>query len=1792
MNGLKNTTTHGTDGWARFGATSLLRSRRRGSFLVLVVGTLAMLSIIMIVYVAVGSSDKRASASIERRDRSDEIISLFSDYAAQIVADDAVAVAPDPSNGKSSFTEKLYMREAWDAPVTDWTVDSTVPPYTTDPLQTPKIFRTVGAGDDPWLASTTPTWINHNPAGFSANVSDGTQKTFAKRRDWLHISNIAPDGRFVNLFNLRNNFDARPGTSQTPDDLHMNAHLSLTSENGATNQTAWKKSAPTFNDAAYHNPATFDSWQAGAFRPARGPFKNQSTDLTPQDPEYPPYQWADADGDGFFDSRWFEMVDARDPNNSSATSPQYFRKLLPTDPNYRWVFAARIIDLSALVNVNTAGDSNPDPNALWANNPAAQPGFKTNVIGLNPADIDLRRLLSMRDASESVLNGSALGAFTIADAASAGTAFSGGYSGLSLPPNGKPASQDYTKYDDTVLPPLSYGAAQDVGFGAYESLRATLNIGRPPGRFSNFTLNPLKDAKVSFQTLAARRDFYVKAAPAVARPAYRANVPFSPADLNSDPNLLYASAGGHGGTVTGAIDYGLGFRLNNLLELLTYRSVNDPSVSSTLESALGGKLQSAFATAPTAADVQKLGQSFGPLRENRSLELERENLAYPSTSPNAGQPTEAAMLKSYTDLRQYLTTLSGARPIIASTVAVTNVDQPPALSDSDISTFVPQNPTAKELFESYAKALMPGLPFYRPTGPPVAEIWKDIRTDTSSKELRGMFYGGQGPITALLAAGHMAANFASGAQPQTGTVSRAPYVLVMAEPVYKDAGASLPADTTTYTDWKTYFPSWWANGDRQLNLARLDPTPPDSDGAKLSVTKAAPIPAPAVNIYGMGDATPLLTEVATYTVYRDVFKLGALQPNSADSEDLILSSGSKPPVPQSITVNGYLSDTNSDFMFRVLAVKLHNPYSTAITLSSSIPSAGTYNTDGTGSQLIANQLDNFFYLQIGSGASATYFVLAEVDEEISGGAYSGKYTAKAVTMQPNETILFYAFSRDRKFIVSKRFNITDGEFSSDPENPQPLNDWLDVQLGKTSDVSRRRIQMLRVDNEKFAAGQAAPPTFALSTAPATQLVPPHSAASTPDSTVMLRRAVRIDSGASNDSLAGGPNSILNDQLCDRLRLGTSFTLDRTIYGKVPSGSPNSGYDPALGLTEMYARDYPQPESPGIFIYRNTAGIEIGRYRNYNTRFTIALVEHVARKAEATGTELKPGMLPAWAIDPKDEAASTWYAKTQFPAPNGAGMKLNLQIVTTETDKKSSGFTPAEWRNLGPYVESIPLRAGEKLEKVAPNKQGTEFESLRRELSVNGNMFQGYKADYTPDGVSQIRPTDLLHVMAIGATHVPLDIDGVPLEVSANVPDMMKQWTTSAEALAIAMGYGDRAKYDYYNSLGQGAQTDLGPLAWYYFDLNTTDATKVKPLFDGGYLKLDDFVAVRYDSSDNPYTAGSGAPIAGNVLSMFRVHPNAFASLNIATPGVVNINTAPQAVLRVLPMTFPSTNQLLTKSTVPPIDQQPATFWAGADETERAREAVKTDVAAMIESYRDKIAVELRPKAKGTSSAGESSMPGWFAGFFDRTKAGFAAPSDQDVDPNDTAIGDYSNIVNNPTTYKGGRYWSTGIKGLREGAGFRSPGELLAVKQIEFDPSNNNAVTTVAADLEKRTSNIDFLGYRSTPSNMLGTDNILEQVLNTADPPVVTDVRPLQFGKTYQDKLKILSGLLGSISVRSDMYAVWFIARGYQRSDVEGLPALQPMVPSVERRFLMIIDRSNVTKVGQKPRILSFVELPL
>lgn len=1767
------------------GLQGMLRSRRRGTFLVLVVGTLAMLSIIMIVYVAVGNSDRRTSTAVVRRNRSNEIVDIFADYVGQVLADDVFASVRENAHTKfaapiSLPVDNLYSREAWDAPRTDWSSDSNVTDSTND-----RYFRPFGVGDDPWLASTTPTWINFAP---QSNVPTNTDKLFSNRADWLHISNIAPDGRFVNLVNLRNNFDAQPGSGPGFQGQRMSSGLTLVNpvNRNAARNTLWGESVDGST-----RPAFFDSWQAGAFRPAKGPFP--APIARPDDPAYPPNQWADADGDGWLDSRWFEMVDAR--VGGSAVSPTTWRTIVPTDPNYRWVFAARIIDLSSLVNVNVATDLDANPNdprtltdergtLVFDDTSKWQVG--TQVLGRSPAEVDLRRLLTLRDFREAILAKAPAGAgsppapildtdaLAIADinpsnGAPVSREYRGGYTALRQPIATSQSVQDYSLYSsrrDTEdnIPGIigtapAIGNDINLGLGAYRSIRAAVTLGRAPGRFSNFAIAPLSIAARPLGQPNFRWESFASNAGPLDRPVYRAA-----------PDGTYRPDAG--------FDFGLGFRSDALIELLTYRGSNDPRVTSVLEAAAGGRAITEFNTAPTPTT---LAITFSPLRENRGIELEREVLAGAN-----GIPTEASMLKAFTDVRQYLTTMSGARPIVStingsSVAAAFNPDRPASLSSSELSFQLTDNAGAPNIFKGLAAALMPGLPAGATRDSQLHLAW-GADTNASAKSLRGLFYGHQGPMTALLTAAHLAANFDSGAKESTDDTRGRPYTLVLDETVQIDAAGRLPLDTANaaFESWRQHFPAWWLGN--QFNLAR----PQASRGSTATDavnrvplatgTNVNDAPVPAVNIYGTGDAHPFLVAAATYSVFRDVSPTQTLVADfaNADTENVPNPRGTQWP---EITINGRMVDNNPDFLFRLVAVQVHNPHPSPIQLAGGFDGTTRFQVQGT--QAVANDKEDFFYLRIGDQANSKFYVLAEVDEvkSAAGDAYTGEYTVKPVIIQPGETIVFYALSRDRRRIVRDRLNPSDITAVGQQTSPQFLEDWLTSQLGPIQATSFRRIQMLRADAATFGSSTptASPARFSLDAEATGVLVPP---ADEEDTTVAIYRAIRMDSGSILNDSGATPNTVTNDRLCDRIRPEGRVIWDQTLQGSTPQpNQPPVIANRVTGLTT----------NPDLqrFIQREASLASNGPRRfgtdpevDYNTRLTVALVSFVRRPNDPSGADLKPGQLPAWAIDPKDDAS--WYTTEMLPDPNRgtAPLKLTSSLLTDAVNSSTftgrfAAFTTRNWNSLAPIFPDLTKRAGESGTSIKANLASTPFDTLRRELASNGLGYRSH-ASGAAKKVYQARPVDFLGVLAVGPYEAPLDQSGSPQT------NQLKRWTTTAEALAMAMGYTNRptAPTDW-----QAAGNNFGPLDFYYFDRFTTAGTP-KLIYDAGYLRLDDFASVRFDASDRAVPTGSGAPIAGNILTMFRTAPDRFAGLTASTAGLVNINTAPIPVLRVLPLASPAQDEASSSD-----NASKPTLWPAVRGETADIAAQRSDFAAMIESYRDKIAVELRPGARDPGNLAATPTPfySWFAPFIDRSSPSVLTGLQRQA-PNSAAIGDPTNL---PAQYVGARYWTSGIVGIREEAGFRSLAELLALRSVQVTP----AALGAQAEGRDQPINIDFLGHQetgatATGTNILGVDNILEL---TADANgTVTGAKPLQFPNTQQDRLKVLAALAGSVTVRSDMYAAWFVIRGYARSDVADLADDQPMVPSIERRFLMLIDRSNVTRPGQKPRIVAMVELPL
>src|SRR5690606_23808713 len=108
-----------------------------------------------------------------------------------------------------------------------------------------------------------------------------------------------PDGRFVNLYALRANFDAEPGTGSG----EMSEELHLLDDRGRV-----QSSSQTIHGESANRdiPAHWTMFQRSAARPAGPGLDTGGQFADPGSPGYAPYSWVDADGDGIYDSRWFE----------------------------------------------------------------------------------------------------------------------------------------------------------------------------------------------------------------------------------------------------------------------------------------------------------------------------------------------------------------------------------------------------------------------------------------------------------------------------------------------------------------------------------------------------------------------------------------------------------------------------------------------------------------------------------------------------------------------------------------------------------------------------------------------------------------------------------------------------------------------------------------------------------------------------------------------------------------------------------------------------------------------------------------------------------------------------------------------------------------------------------------------------------------------------------------------------------------------------------------------------------------------------------------------------------------------------------------------------------------------------------------------------------------------------------------------------------------------------------------------------------------------------------------------
>jgi hypothetical protein len=544
--------------------------------------------------------------------------------------------------------------------------------------------------------------------------------------------------------------------------------------------------------------------------------------------------------------------------------------------------------------------------------------------------------------------------------------------------------------------------------------------------------------------------------------------------------------------------------------------------------------------------------------------------------------------------------------------------------------------------------------------------------------------------------------------------------------------------------------------------------------------------------------------------------------------------------------------------------------------------------------------------------------------------------------------------------------------------------------------------------------------------------------------------------------------------------------------------------------------------------------------------------------------------------------------------------------------------------------------------------------------VGSGWFYTNAAPTTEDTawVSTLRLGDLLSPLGIGPMEAPVERDGRTIRDPADANQFNYRYTTLGEAVAIATGIEDFVPgtdaWDFDPALrlspwsvddsGARMLTETEPVPQNQLPDPTDNnrqgalATDVL-LFDRGNLWLDKF-ATYFDFTPSfgderfEFFAGSGGfggdkraglgiPAALATLDNFIVLPKFLRgtdpaatgteSLTKGRVGLVNINTAPVEVLRALPLASPK----LTYSIDPPppnspvlpprefgrvsigqqflreepdwIARNPATtaarrqggalFMASYASSAGVQDFGRSnDFAAAIAAYRDQIAVASRPARRGNAN-----LP--FSIVF------------QDTDPD------------NPFAFgRADRSYYTEIEGIHDQPGFRTVGELFAVRsRVEFNRAPNerfglrlNATTTRPfSSAVHQPFNADALGtnYSTATGFQQWNDSAAElEAYGGAD--AVATRGGKQFGITndYQEKLSVVNSMINTVSTRSDVFAAWFVVAGFQESDVAELArpenAQQPLTPSVKRRFLMILDRSNVTRRGDRPKVLLFKEVPI
>lgn len=323
--------------------------------------------------------------------------------------------------------------------------------------------------------------------------------------------------------------------------------------------------------------------------------------------------------------------------------------------------------------------------------------------------------------------------------------------------------------------------------------------------------------------------------------------------------------------------------------------------------------------------------------------------------------------------------------------------------------------------------------------------------------------------------------------------------------------------------------------------------------------------------------------------------------------------------------------------------------------------------------------------------------------------------------------------------------------------------------------------------------------------------------------------------------------------------------------------------------------------------------------------------------------------------------------------------------------------------------------------------------------------------------------------------------------------------------------------------------------------------------------------------------------------------NAAGFTGEATPGLINLSTALPEVMRALPHATALVNNDSSVHYVSDTGNPLGDFYPQTPEQIDPANNPVTRVVDSIQRYRDKTINEfvsgtiIPPQVgplnapfyydRGVSYA-SSNGPAMLPSFFWGTVGGGGVPTD-----------------------------GLAFGGLRGDRGIVSIGELLLTQRVAGGTSAaawnvNQSYSIEFAGLDpyklggNGTPNVGAYDRLSTPrlatdrSQGRGSAFLPAAVATASDFPlprkVFTKVVPDRVGGDAEERNLLFAGMSNLVSVRSDVFTVYLRIKSVKQDPINGRwDATDPALLLDDSRYVMVIDRSNVKKPGEQPRILAF-----